>query len=157
MSRNAARWLTARVCSSPSAVTCLVAQNPPTLFTSTSSRGYAVKTAAARLRTSAWEDMSAAKASTAGLPAWWAIWAAAAWVRALSRPVMPTRAPSAARPAAVALPIPPVPPVTSTVWPAIGPGECSVMAFLIRRVWGGGWRLGCAGRGSRRLIRYGQP
>ena len=38
---------------------------------------------------------------------------AAAWVRALSRPVIPMRAPSAARPAAAARPMPPVPPVTS--------------------------------------------
>src|SRR5579859_1341220 len=68
--------------------------------------------------------MSAGNGSTAGLPDAAAISAAAARVRALSRPVMPTRAPIAASPVAVALPIPPVPPVTRTVWPAIGPGGC---------------------------------
>jgi hypothetical protein len=47
-------------------------------------------------------------------------------------------------PAAVALPIPPVPPVTRTVWPAIGPGDRSVIAFLFRSAWGGGWRFGYA-------------
>jgi hypothetical protein len=39
----------------------------------------------------------------------------------MSRPVMSTGAPIAASQVAVALPIPPVPPVTRTVWPAIGP------------------------------------
>ncbi len=38
MSRNGARWLTAKVRSSPSAVTCRVFQNPPALLTSTSIR-----------------------------------------------------------------------------------------------------------------------
>ena len=71
--------------------------------------------------------MSAANASTAGLPDSRTIPVAAAWVRALSRPVMPTRAPSAARPAALARPMPPVPPVTSAVLPAIGPGKFSVI------------------------------
>src|SRR3954465_3792209 len=65
--------------------------------------------------------MSAAKASTAVFPVAAVMSAAAARVRARSRPLMATRAPSAARPAAVALPMPPVPPVTSTVLPAIGP------------------------------------
>src|SRR5690242_17732869 len=65
--------------------------------------------------------MSAAKASTAVFPVAAVMAAAAARVRARSRPVMATRAPSAARPAAVALPMPPVPPVTSTVLPAITP------------------------------------
>jgi hypothetical protein len=45
--------------------------------------------------------------------------AAAASARAGSRPVMPTRAPSAASPMAVVLPMPPVPPVTSTDFPAM--------------------------------------
>ncbi len=70
--------------------------------------------------------MSAANASTAGLPDSRTILVAAAWVRGLSRPVMP-RAPSAARPAAAARPMPPVPPVTSAVVPAIGPGKFSVI------------------------------
>ena len=39
MSRNGARWLRAKVRSSPSAVTCRVFQYPPTLLTSTSIRG----------------------------------------------------------------------------------------------------------------------
>src|SRR4051794_40350512 len=39
VSRNGARWLRAKVCSRPSAVTCRCAQKPPTLLTSTSSRG----------------------------------------------------------------------------------------------------------------------
>src|SRR5436853_87194 len=71
--------------------------------------------------------MSAAKASTAVFPVAAAMSAAAARDRARSRPVMPTRAPSAASPAAVALPMPPVPPVTSTVLPAIRPVMLSVM------------------------------
>ena len=39
VSRNGARWLSANVRSSPSAVTCRVFQKPPTLLTRTSSRG----------------------------------------------------------------------------------------------------------------------
>ena len=47
----------------------------------------------------------------------------------MSRPVMPTRAPIAASPAAVALPIPPVPPVTRTVLSAIGPVLMPAIAY----------------------------
>src|ERR1700694_4051232 len=64
--------------------------------------------------------MSAANASTAGFPEAVRISAATRSARARSRPVMPTRAPRAARPIAVALPIPPVPPVTRTILPVIG-------------------------------------
>src|ERR1700724_2724908 len=49
-----------------------------------------------------------------------ALTAAACLSRARSRPVIPTRAPRAASPIAVALPIPPVAPVISTTLPAIG-------------------------------------
>src|SRR5438552_5050000 len=45
--------------------------------------------------------------------------AAACSHRLRSRPVMPTRAPRRARPIAVALPIPPVPPVINTILPAM--------------------------------------
>jgi hypothetical protein len=64
-------------------------------------------------------DPPSAKASTAGLPGAARMLAAAASARAGSRPVMPTRAPSAASPMAVALPMPPVPPVTRTDFPAM--------------------------------------
>src|SRR5437660_11710555 len=63
--------------------------------------------------------MSAANASTAGLPEAARMAAAACSARARSRPVMPTRAPIVASPIAVALPIPPVPPVIRTTLPAI--------------------------------------
>src|SRR5664280_2633273 len=143
VSRNGARWLTAKVCSSPSAVTCRVAQNPPTLLTRTSRRGYASRTSRPSRRTSAWDDMSAAIESTAGLPEAAAMSAAAACARTWSRPTMPTRAPSAARPRAVALPIPPVPPVTSTVLPAIGPVMLSAIADSLSIAEGmQGWWVG---------------
>ena len=45
---------------------------------------------------------------------------AASSPRVTSRPTMQTRAPMAARPVAVALPMPPVPPVINTTLPAIG-------------------------------------
>src|SRR6266513_5192935 len=64
--------------------------------------------------------MSAANASTAELADAARISEAACSARARSRPVMPTRAPIAASPIAVALPIPPVPPVIRTTLPAIG-------------------------------------
>jgi hypothetical protein len=58
-----------------------------------------------------------------------------------SRPQIAKCAPILARPEAVALPMPPIPPVTSTVLPAIGPlWRCS---------------MSCSGdlRGGRRLTR----
>src|ERR1700760_2029674 len=73
--------------------------------------------------------MSAAKASTAGLPRVARMPAAAASVRAGSRPVMPTRAPSAASPMAVALPMPSVPPVTRTVFPAMTGASAMVQSY----------------------------
>src|SRR5438270_5407268 len=63
--------------------------------------------------------MSEAKASTAGFSEALRMSAAACSARARSRPVMPTRAPREASPIAVALPIPPVPPVIRTTLPAI--------------------------------------
>src|SRR5438876_10279779 len=63
--------------------------------------------------------MSAANAATAGLPEAARMSAAACSARARSRPVMPTRAPIVASPIAVALPIPPVPPVIRTTLPVI--------------------------------------
>ena len=73
--------------------------------------------------------MSAAKASTAGLPGVARMRAAAASVRAGSRPVMPTRAPSAASPIAVAMPMPPVPPVTRTDFPAMRGASAMVQSY----------------------------
>ena len=64
MSRNGARWLTAKVCSSPSAVMWRVLQYPPTLLTSTSIRGSLSSTSLASRRTCAWEDRSATNTST---------------------------------------------------------------------------------------------
>src|SRR6266704_1847041 len=64
---------------------------------------------------------------------------------------MPTRAPSAASPAAVALPMPPVPPVTSTYLPAIEGASvmaCSCLAAvgkLDNRSLVPGGQPGCAG------------
>ena len=122
VSRNGARWLTANVCSRPSAVTWRAAQNPPTLLTRTSSRGHASSTSAARRRTSAWDDMSAPNAMTFGLFVAARMSSAAASARRRSRPVTTSRAPSAASPIAVALPMPDVPPVTRTVLPVIDSG-----------------------------------
>src|SRR6267154_164354 len=64
--------------------------------------------------------MSAANASTAELADAARMSEAACSARARSRPVMPTRAPMVASPIAVALPIPPVPPVIRTTLSAIG-------------------------------------
>ena len=57
---------------------------------------------------------------------------AARAARPASRPVMATRAPRAASPSAVALPIPPVPPVIRTVFPAIDCIRVS-LSVLVRR------------------------
>src|SRR5438874_134333 len=72
--------------------------------------------------------MSAAKASTAEFADAERMSAAACSARTRSRPVMPTRAPIAESPMAVALPIPPVPPVISTTLPAIGRVRAMVRA-----------------------------
>src|ERR1700716_2965331 len=72
--------------------------------------------------------MSAAKASTAAFPEVARMSAAACSARARSRPVMPTRAPIVASPIAVALPIPPVPPVIRTTLPAMGGVSAGVRA-----------------------------
>src|SRR5438105_15464694 len=62
--------------------------------------------------------------------------AAAASARAVSRPVMPTRAPNRASPTAVALPIPPVAPVTRTVLPAItGAPALTVSSSIAAFTW----------------------
>ena len=55
---------------------------------------------------------------------------AASSARSRSRPVIATRAPIAARPRAVALPMPPLAPVTSTVFPAIDPPAVRSIALL---------------------------
>src|SRR2546427_2786392 len=72
--------------------------------------------------------MSAAKASTAEFADAARMSEAACSARARSRPVMPTRAPIAESPIAVALPIPPVPPVIRTTLPAIGSAPPMVRA-----------------------------
>src|SRR6266550_1133858 len=64
--------------------------------------------------------MSAANTSTAEFADAARMSEAACSARARSRPVMPTRAPMVASPIAIALPIPPVPPVIRTTLPAIG-------------------------------------
>src|ERR1700682_1110711 len=73
--------------------------------------------------------MSAANGSTAGFPEAVRISAATRSARARSRPVMPTRAPRTARPIAVALPIPPVPPVTRTIFLVMGGASGMVCAI----------------------------
>src|SRR5256714_2467643 len=83
---------------------------------------------AASRRTSSWEVKSAAKASTAGFAEAARMSDAACSARARSRPVMPTRAPIVASPIAVALPIPPVPPVIRATLPAIGSVRSMVRA-----------------------------
>src|SRR5450755_206625 len=144
VSRNGARWLRAKVRSSPSAVTCLVFQYPPALLTSTSIRGRRWSASAASARTPGWQDRSATNTSTCPPPAA-RISPAALSPRPRSRPVIARCAPIAARPSAVALPMPPVPPVTSTVRPAIGPRWICSMFVLPR------W----CGYGSRRRDRSG--
>src|SRR5260221_10713810 len=66
------------------------------------------------------EDRSATNTSTCPSAAPW-ISRAASSARARSRPVIARCAPSLARHSAVALPMPAVPPVTTTVLPVIGP------------------------------------
>src|SRR6266576_2847960 len=97
--------------------------------------------------------MSAANASTAGFPESLRISAAACSARLRSRPVMPTRAPRRARPIAVALPIPPVPPVSSTLLPTTrfvsdtDDNRSSRMSFsdMSERLAGSTQRVSCVG------------
>src|SRR3989441_9873122 len=84
-------------------------------------------------RTSACEVKSAAKASTAGFAEAARMSDGACSARARSRPVMATRAPIVASPIAVALPIPPVPPVMMTTLPAMGSVPTKVRASVSDR------------------------
>src|SRR3989442_2342521 len=84
-------------------------------------------------RTSTCEVKSAARASTAGFAEAARMSAAACSARARSRPVMATRAPIVASPIAVALPIPPVPPVIMTTLPAMGSVPTMVRASVSDR------------------------
>src|SRR5688500_5361409 len=129
VSRTGARWITASVPSIPSAVSHRLAYIAPALFTSASSRSWLASNSLAKRWISACEERSATMSSTASLPLLVLISAAAASPLLLSRPTTTTLAPMLARPSAVALPIPPVPPVTSTTFPSIIPLE-TFMCFL---------------------------
>src|SRR4051812_43396300 len=93
----------------------------------TSMRSRTASASVARPRTSTWADRSATNPSTRPPPTA-RISGTVASTRARSRPVIATCAPDAASPRAVALPIPPVPPVISTVRPLIGrlPKRCAI-------------------------------
>jgi hypothetical protein len=69
VSRNGARWLRAKVRSSPSAVRCRIFQRPPALLISTSIRGRRWRTWSASRRTCDWSDRSATNTSVCPLAA----------------------------------------------------------------------------------------
>src|SRR5215208_8320317 len=134
VSRTGARWITASVPSIPSAVSHRLAYIAPALFTSASSRSWLAPNSLAKRWISACEERSATISSTASLLLLALISAAAATPLLLSRPTTTTLAPKFARPSEVALPIPPVPPVTSTTFPSIIPLETFMCLLRARRV-----------------------
>src|SRR5215208_336652 len=134
VSRTGARWITASVPSIPSAVSVRLAYIAPALFTSASSRSWLASNSLAKRWISACEERSATISSTASLLLLALISAAAATPLLLSRPITTTLAPKFASPSAVALPIPPVPPVTSTIFPSIIPLGSFMCLLRARRV-----------------------
>src|SRR5215210_134750 len=134
VSRTGARCITASVPSIPSAVSKRLAYMAPALFTSASSLWWLASNSLARRWISACEERSATTSSTASLPVVALISAAAATPLLRSRPTTTTLAPRFARPSEVALPMPPVPPVTSTTLPSITPLWASTSLLRARRV-----------------------
>src|SRR5215213_479525 len=134
VSRTGARWITASVPSIPSAVSHRLAYIAPALFTSASSRSWLASNSLAKRWISACEERSATISSTASLPLLVLISAVAVSPLPRSRPITTNLAPKFARPSAVALPIPPVPPVTSTIFPFIIPLRAFMPLLRARRV-----------------------
>src|SRR5918995_1579823 len=134
VSRTGARWITASVPSIPSAVSHRLAYIAPALFTSVSSRSWLASNSLAKRWISTCEERSATMSSTASLPLLALISAVAVSALLRSCPTTTTLAPKFARPSAVALPIPPVPPVTSTTFPSIIPLGSFMCLLRARRV-----------------------
>jgi hypothetical protein len=118
LSRNGARWLRATVRSSPPAVTWRGVPVPPTLLTSTSIRG---RRRGPRRPAAAQPTGRTGRPRTPPPVRPPAALSSLAASSVLSGPGRRSPGPILARPRAVALPIPPLAPVTSTVLPAIGP------------------------------------
>ena len=128
VSRNGARWFTARVVSMPSAVSVRLLWTSPALLASTSNLSCRSRNSSASLLTSPCTERSASISSTESL--WLCAlmsWRAAS-PRSGLRPTITTFAPIAASATADALPMPEVPPVTSTVLPPIPPFGLSKMS-----------------------------
>ena len=118
----------------PSSVSHLLAYMAPALFTSASSRSWWASNSLANLWISACEERSATISSIASLPVLALISAVAISPLLLSRPTTTTLAPRFARPSAVTLPIPPVPPVTSTTFPSIISSRALMSLLRARRI-----------------------
>src|SRR2546425_1263205 len=127
VSRKEAMWFTANVVSSPSSVRARSPMISPALLTSTSTRGSAVASSAASMRTARCDARSATKSATSEL-----------WLRCLIsvtarspvscvRHTTATVAPARASASAVSLPIPELAPVTMQVFPLMGVLDCTTI------------------------------
>jgi hypothetical protein len=119
VSTKGPRWLIPKVASTPSSVSRRSESTSPALLTSTSMRGQRARMASAPRRTEDRLPRSKTTRSTDPLPERAVMSATAASPLVLSLAVMTVSAPARARATAVSSPIPELPPVMTTVLPAM--------------------------------------
>src|SRR2546426_168976 len=119
VSRKWPRWFVAKVASSPSTVWTLLGRNIPALLMRTWSFLYLALKSCASSRTESLDDRSAVIASRFRLPVLALISMSVASPLSLSRETITTEAFNLARPIAVALPMPELPPVTRHTLPVM--------------------------------------
>jgi hypothetical protein len=117
VSRNGARWFTASVSSTPSALTARRAGLTPALLTRTCTAGWRATISSAARRIDASDARSTTTTDTSALPLARATSARAASPSRASRASITTVAPSRASAVAVALPMPRFAPVTTQTRP----------------------------------------
>src|SRR4051794_21274652 len=131
VSRNGARWLSAKVCSKPSGVTRRCENIAPALLARTSMRGWRPRTSAASARTSSMRARSATCSCTGAPPPAARASSATARTRSASRPTRPTSAPRRASSTAAARPMPRVAPVSRTKAMAREILSCRIVCRLV--------------------------
>lgn len=117
MRKNVPRWFTPNVDSKPSLVVFLDVVQTPALFTRMSRRSWAAWNFRTNSRIESLLARSSARTSTFTWGARVRMSAAAASPFCTSRAAMTTVAPRSARPRAVSLPMPVLPPVTMATFP----------------------------------------
>src|SRR5260370_20171762 len=131
VSRKCPRWFVAKVASSPSTVWTRLGKKNPALVMRTWSFLYLPVKSCASSRTESWDERSAVIESRFRLPLLALISMRVASPLSLSRETITTEAFSLARPIAVALPIPELPPVIRHTLPVMSTLLSSNRAYLL--------------------------